>query len=468
MTLYEWCIQNGEYGEQIIKEWKGLDASNIHLDIHKITYGSKIKALWQCNNCNYIWLAVINNRTNKHSKCPQCNMKDIGKKISKSKTKRNLYDWCIENDKKYIINEFVGDNIDEIAPFSRKKVTWRCSRCGYEWESPVYTRTKCLTSCIACSNSKNTIISGVNDLLNWINTTNNEFSKQIEKEWIGLDENNNKIDIINISKFSHTKVLWKCIKCGYIWSASPNNRVGKRTGCPACSKKLVVQGVNDLYTWCKNNDTLGSDIEKEFMGIADNGDDIDIHKIAQSSNIRVFWKCKTCNETWITSVNNRTQKRSKCPYCSLANTSFGEQIIYEFFKIRYSSTLNRHKYSGYEFDISIPELNTYIEYGSDYYHCGREQRDLEKRQLCENNNKRFIQVMQIAYKTVDIINNENNDIIYVGSDINKQSNMLILLNRLCNILNIKEVNKNEIEEVYGKVVNKYKQSREIVKSGNHS
>ena len=179
-------------------------------------------------------------------------------------------------------------------------------------------------------------------------------------------------------------------------------------------------------------------------------------------------KCKTCNETWITSVNNRTQKRSKCPYCSLANTSFGEQIIYEFFKIRYSSTLNRHKYSGYEFDISIPELNTYIEYGSDYYHFGREQRDLEKRQLCEKNNKRFIQVMQIAYKTVDIINNENNDIIYVGSDINKQSNIIILLNRLCNILDIKEVNKNEIEEVYDKVMNKYKQSREIVKSGNHS
>lgn len=56
----------------------------------------------------------------------------------------------------------------------------------------------------------------------------------------------------------------------------------------------------------------------------------------------------------------------------------------------------------------IPSLNTYIEYGSYYYHDGKEQKDLEKAELCKKDNIKFIAVTDTR---------DNNDQLWTESEI---------------------------------------------------
>ena len=43
---------------------------------------------------------------------------------------------------------------------------------------------------------------------------------------------------------------------------------------------------------------------------------IDPTTIRPGSNKRVWWKCKSCGYEWETSVNNRTNNHTGCPYCN--------------------------------------------------------------------------------------------------------------------------------------------------------
>lgn len=58
----------------------------------------------------------------------------------------NLYEWCLENNKKNLIDEFDSNkNTNDISFFTygtRKKVWWRCSKCNHSWEATIYHRTK--------------------------------------------------------------------------------------------------------------------------------------------------------------------------------------------------------------------------------------------------------------------------------------------------------------------------------------
>ncbi len=69
---------------------------------------------------------------------------------------------------------------------------------------------------------------------------------QLLKEW--NYEKNKNLDPNKVSSGTHTKVWWKCSKCGYEWAATPKNRGSLNSGCPVCSGKIVFKGINDLET----------------------------------------------------------------------------------------------------------------------------------------------------------------------------------------------------------------------------
>ncbi len=61
--LYTWCQNNGEFGQQLLSEWVGLDENSNIIDIHKIGSGSTMKVKWHCPKCNYEWIKRICDRT---------------------------------------------------------------------------------------------------------------------------------------------------------------------------------------------------------------------------------------------------------------------------------------------------------------------------------------------------------------------------------------------------------------------
>ena len=171
---------------------------------------------------------------------------------------------------------------------------------------------------------------------------------------------------------SGKKLKWKCIE-GHVWQASPNTRSGERgRGCPYCSGRYPVIGVNDLKTthpelakqavdwnpkefsagsgkkvkWkcekghvcsatissrairgsecgvCSGREVLAgfNDLATQYPSVAKELVDLNPRKIFARSERIVNWRCKK-GHSWRASVSNRTRLKSGCPFCT------GQKVI---------------------------------------------------------------------------------------------------------------------------------------------
>lgn len=73
--------------------------------------------------------------------------------------RKNLYEYCIENNKQHLLNEwdYIKNNILNLTPNiitygSNKKVNWKCS-FGHEWIATINSRSRG-NNCPYCSNKK--------------------------------------------------------------------------------------------------------------------------------------------------------------------------------------------------------------------------------------------------------------------------------------------------------------------------
>lgn len=113
----------------------------------------------------------------------------------------------------------------------------------------------------------------------------------------------------DINKRSARKVWWQCSVCGHDWSAAVGSRADGH-GCPACSGRVLVQGKNDLETWCKQ--TGNEHILAEW--------DYEANPISPSETTKknpyiASWKCSKCGESYRTRVYGRTNGEG-CPVCA--------------------------------------------------------------------------------------------------------------------------------------------------------
>lgn len=99
---------------------------------------------------------------------------------------------------------------------------------------------------------------------------------------------------------SHKKLSWKCKK-GHRWEAIVKNRTSQRQGCPYCSGKRVIRGVNDLATF--------------FPEIATQADGWNPSAVHKTSNKSLSWRCNK-GHSWKASVSNRSLRGDDCPVCS--------------------------------------------------------------------------------------------------------------------------------------------------------
>lgn len=93
---------------------------------------------------------------------------------------------------------------------------------------------------------------------------------------------------------SNKNAWWKC-KRGYAWQAV----ICKRTNgnqCPFCANKRVLVGYNDLPT-------LFPDLAQEWHP-SKNGN-LTSDMVTAGSDLRVWWRCRSCGHEWQTSVSHR-------------------------------------------------------------------------------------------------------------------------------------------------------------------
>lgn len=182
------------------------------------------------------------------------------------------------------------------------KSVWWLGQCGHEWQAKVSHRTDG-QNCPICSS--HILLAGFNDL--------EKKYPHIADEW--HPNKNGELRPSKVFPASNKKVWWLG-KCGHEWQGTISGRTKNNYGCPICSGKLIVPGINDLSTI---NPTLAKewdyDKNKNFLPST----------ISPYSHKKVWWKCSKCGHRWMATIKHRTYGVG-CPQCG-----------------RKQSTISKHK-----------------------------------------------------------------------------------------------------------------------------
>ena len=105
-----------------------------------------------------------------------------------------------------------------------------------------------------------------------------------------------------VRAFSNKKVWWKCAE-GHSWQSGINNR-SNGNGCPYCSGRRAITGINDLAT-------VNPVVAKEWDFEKNQGSTPDT--VTEGSSKKVWWRCEK-GHSWNAVIYSRRQKG--CPYCA--------------------------------------------------------------------------------------------------------------------------------------------------------
>lgn len=104
-----------------------------------------------------------------------------------------------------------------------------------------------------------------------------------------------------VTRGTRKKVWWKCVE-GHSYDCSVSNRTFG-TGCPYCSGRKFVKGIEDLQS-------LYPDIAKEWS----QKNSINTSEVSGTSGKAYVWECQFGHE-WKTTVHSRTKGGTGCPTC---------------------------------------------------------------------------------------------------------------------------------------------------------
>ncbi len=433
VTFEEWCEENNS---QLLKEW--CFSKNIGKPKDYAPFSNK-KVWWKCSQ-GHEWYAVIANRTRSGAGCPYCagNLSIKGKTDLETTDPELLEEWDYEKN---------DVHPHELSHGSGKKVWWKCER-GHSWLAPVYSRTNQNTGCPYCAG--NLPIRGETDL--------ESLRPDLAKHW--NIEKNGELKPYDVTPHSTRMVWWICPK-GHEWRQSVVSH-SVTGGCPVCSGRKVIEGINDLLTtepgiakewnYSKNGNLKPSDVTcmsnrnvwwiceygHEWSATIDhrtsgNGCPYCANKktmkgfndlatirpdIVQTWNYEkngskkpsdytdhsgavVWWICEYGHE-WRSSIDKRIQAKG-CPVCqSELKTSFGEKAI-SYYVSKIVDVKENYKIPGtkrLEIDIFVESLKIGIEYDGSYWHKDV-NRDCKKNEICASFGIKLIRLRENGCPAID-------------------------------------------------------------------
>ena len=209
---------------------------------------------------------------------------------------QSLYDYCIQNDRQDLLEQWDAEKNapltpETIAHMTHRKVWWK-GPCGHEWEQVVNSRVSQNLGCPICSNQA--ILPGFNDLA----TTH----PVLATEWD--TEKNGALTPQQVSAGSGIKVWWRCKK-GHSWKARIISR-SRGCSCPVCANRIIVPGFNDLAT---THPAVASEWDQEKNG------DLTPQKISYGYSRKVWWRC-TLGHEWQATPIARARMATGCPVCA--------------------------------------------------------------------------------------------------------------------------------------------------------
>ena len=216
------AISQSKSHDNFIHELASINPDVNIIDKYK---GARIPLQCKCQKCGHTWLSAPTNLL-KGKRCPICAIAVSAKK--RRRTQIEFQD---------IIDSF-GHNITPNEDFkgNSAQIKMKCNVCGYEWKTTagviVYGG-----GCPRCAGN------GI--------YSQNEFVKKMKSL-------NPFIEIISEYQRAKLPIRCKCLRCGNIWEARPNNLLfGK--GCPACnnsSTSYIEQVILEVFRRIVGNDKV--------------------------------------------------------------------------------------------------------------------------------------------------------------------------------------------------------------------
>ena len=298
--LETWCIKNGR--EDLLLDF---DNDKNLFSPKEILYGTQTKVKWKCHICGHEWEVGAYNRTTANASCPAC----IGHVALFGKN--DLYTIAKQKNLDFILDEWDyeknGSRTPQNVTFrSGYNAHWKCAN-GHTWQNLVRNRTSQGAHCPYCTNRL--AWAGDNDFETWCKTNGRT---DILEMW----SPQNKLLPSEMVPQSNKKVILTCKKCGHSWTKKLQAIYLHATNdksdlCPVCSNREVSYGVNDLETWCKNNNRL--DILEQW-DYKKNGSP---RNILYTSHDEYSWKCQKCGHERQSPLFLKILARENyCPACS--------------------------------------------------------------------------------------------------------------------------------------------------------
>lgn len=264
---------------EISSEWH--PTQNTDLNLASMTQGSGRK-VWWLGSCGHEWNSEIKSRV-KGTGCPFCS----GQKVLVGFNDLLTTQPAIAGQWHPTLN---GLNTTDVTQYSSKIYWWICTE-GHEWKARVGARTSG-QGCPYCFGLK--VSPGKNDLLT--------LYPQIAHLW--HPTKNLPLKPENISPRSPNEVWWHDIRCGHDWQARVDVKI---------SKKCVICKNSQKITCAKDLEKINPELAKEWHPSLN--ENIIISKGSISLRTQIWWLGE-CGHHWKSSLSNRLNHKTSCPFCS--------------------------------------------------------------------------------------------------------------------------------------------------------
>ena len=124
----------------LLEEWH--PSRNGDLDPHTVAAGPRAQAWWRCSECGREWEAVLGDRARRQLSCRTCGYRPGGR--SPSRRAKSLVWSAVPTPNGGVAPDQKRrpSNPYAIKLGSERRLWWRCSYCGSEWEAPPGSRRR--------------------------------------------------------------------------------------------------------------------------------------------------------------------------------------------------------------------------------------------------------------------------------------------------------------------------------------
>lgn len=281
---------------------------------------------WWVDEFGHEWRATVSARAN-GSGCPYCANRKLLSGFNDLQTRfpEIAKEWDKEK------NE-IGP--DKVLP-NNVKAWWRCPK-GHSYEARIGSRAFHDTGCPVCAGKE--VVEGENDFAT--------LYPSLAKQWHPTLNGDLKPNMVTAAS---NKKVWWMDELGHEWKISVVSRTLKRTGCPYCAGRKVLQGFNDLAS-------QAPEIAAQWHPTLNENNTAEMYTCG--SNQKIWWKCSE-GHAWRAPISRRYYQHSGCPVCS-GNVSKKKLQQYERLMKEVEMEKNIKKKQGEEIGLNIG----FVSYGT--------------------------------------------------------------------------------------------------------